>query len=347
MDFRLTDEQQMLATMIGEMLAENCTGADLRRLLDSGEARDAARWEQIVALGLPGTMAPEKAGGSGLGQVEMALIAIACGNAALPEPLVEHAGVVVPMLATAGVDLDGALAGETIAVGHPVNPLVADADTATALLLADGPSVHLVPAGQAMLVRRPSIDPFRRLFEVEWTPTAATRIGGKSLWDAGFEHGALFTAAQLLGLAQRAIDLSVAYAADRQQFGKPIGAFQAVKHHLANAQVKIEFARPVVLAAAAMPPSPLARARVSHAKLAAAAAAEVATHAAVQVHGAMGYSWEVDVHFLLKRSLALGQSWGTPAFHRARITEHVLATPLGADRTFDAGPARELRSAAA
>jgi alkylation response protein AidB-like acyl-CoA dehydrogenase len=347
MDFRLTDEQQMLAMMVGDMLAGTCTGADLRHLLDSGDPRDAKRWRQIVALELPGTMAPEKAGGSGLGQVEMALIAIACGYAALPEPLVEHAGVAVPMLTAAGVDLDGALTGETIAVGHPVNPLVADADTAAALLLADGPSVHLVPAGQVILVRRPSIDPFRRLFDVEWIPTAATRIGGGSLWDAALEHGALFVAAQLLGLAQRAIDLSVVYATDRHQFGKPIGAFQAVKHHLANAQVKVEFARPVVLAAAAMPPSPLARARVSHAKLAATAAAEAATHAAVQVHGAMGYSWEVDVHFLLKRSLALGQAWGTPAFHRARVAEHVLAAPLGADRTFDTDPARELRSAAA
>ncbi|RZF64739.1 acyl-CoA dehydrogenase [Sphingomonas populi] len=347
MDFRLSDEQQMLAEMVGQMLAETCTGADLRRLLDGGEPRDAARWEQIVALGLPGTMAPETAGGSGLGAVEMALIATACGYAALPEPLVEHAGVAVPLLAAAGIDLGPALSGSTVAVGHPVNPFVADADTADALLLADRDAVHLVPREQVTLVHQPSIDPFRRLFRVEWAASPQTRIGVGALWQETLDRGALSAAAQLLGLAQRSVDLSVAYASDRQQFGKPIGSFQAVKHHLANAQVKIEFARPVILAAAAMPPSPLARARISHAKLAATAAAETATHAAVQVHGAMGYSWEVDVHFLLKRSLALAQAWGTPAFHRARVAEHVLSAPLGADRTFDAGQIEEIHREAA
>lgn len=347
MDFRLTDEQTMLAEMVGQMFASICVGADLRRLLDSGEPRDAARWEQIVAMGLPGTMAPENLGGSGLGQVEMALIAIACGHAALPEPLIDHAGIAVPMLVAAGSDLGDALSGGTVAVGHPANPFVADADTAEALLLADGDAVHLVSRDAVALVWQPSIDPFRRLFRVEWTATRETRIGGGALWDAALDRGAVFAAAQLLGLAQRAVDLAVAYAKDRQQFGKPIGSFQAVKHHLASAQVKIEFARPVVLAAAAMAESPLARTRISHAKLAATAAAEAATHAAVQVHGAMGYSWEVDVHFLLKRSLALGQAWGTPAFHRARVAAHIMSAPLGADRTFDAAPFGEVSREAA
>lgn len=335
MDFRLTDEQQMLTETVQAMFSESCTGADLRRLLDSGEARDAARWAQIVEMGLPAALAPERAGGTGLGDVEMALIAVAAGYAALPEPLVEHAGVAVPLLVEAGVDVSPWLAGDTVAVGHPVNPFVADADSASALLLADGKDIHLMPADAVALVRQESVDSFRRLFRVDWTPSATTRIGGGVLWDAALDRGALFAAAQLLGLAQRAVDLSVAYAADRQQFGKPIGSFQAVKHHLATAQVKIEFARPVLLAAAAMGEGPLRRVRISHAKLAATAAAEAATHAAVQVHGAMGYSWEVDVHFLLKRSLALGQAWGTPGFHRARVADHVRSAPIGADRSFD------------
>lgn len=344
MDFRLTDEQEMLAGEVAKLLAATCTGADLRRLLESGDTIDRGRWGQMLVMGLPGVMGPEDAGGAGLGAIEMALIAIACGYAALPEPLVEHAGVAVPMLVAAGADLEKALFGSRIAVGHPVNPLVADADSAAALLLADGDDVHLVPRDQVTLTRHDSIDPFRRLFAVEWTPTAATRIGGAALWEQALDHGALFAAAQLLGLAQRAVDMSVAYTKDREQFGKPVGSFQAVKHHLANAQVKIEFARPVILAAAA---APHARARISHAKLAATAAADAATHAAVQVHGAMGFSWEVDVHFLLKRGLALGQAWGTPAFHRARIAEHILSAPLGADRTFDTPTSEEVRREAA
>ncbi|MEP6784489.1 MAG: acyl-CoA dehydrogenase [Sphingomonadales bacterium] len=346
MDFRLTEEQEMLAETVGALLRESCTGTDLRRLLDSGAAVDQERWGQIVTMGLTGVMVSEALGGSNIGQVEMALIALDCGYWALPEPLVEQAGVVIPMLA--GLDdalCARAVVGVCVAIGHPANPFVADADSAVALLLADGDALHLVRRQDVELTRQPSFDPFRRLFRVDWTPVPDTVIAqglaAKAALDAALDRGTLFAAAQLLGIAQRAIDMTADYAKERQQFGKPIGSFQAIKHHLANAQVKVEFARPVVLAAAAMAPSDLARTRISHAKLAAVAAADAATHAAVQIHGAMGFSWEVDVHFLLKRSLALGQAWGTTAFHKAHVANHILSASLGPDRTFDTSAQRE------
>ena len=140
----------------------------------------------------------------------------------------------------------------------------------------------------------------------------------------------------MLGLGQRCIDVAVAYAKDRTQFGKPIGSYQAVKHLLATAQVKVEFARPVVHAAAAELPlgNLAAKARIAHAKLAAAEAADLAARTAVQVHGAMGMTWEADVHFFLKRALALKTAWGTPAAHTATVIERILETPTGADCTF-------------
>ena len=105
----------------------------------------------------------------------------------------------------------------------------------------------------------------------------------------------------------------------------------------------IEFARPVVLAAAADigQRDVQARARISHAKLVALEAAEKAARASIQVHGAMGYSWEVDVHLFLKRALALKQYWGTPAFHRGRIATRMSTQPTGPDQTF----ARETQNA--
>jgi alkylation response protein AidB-like acyl-CoA dehydrogenase len=105
---------------------------------------------------------------------------------------------------------------------------------------------------------------------------------------------------------------------------------------LANAQVEIEFCRPVLHAAAAQfhHRDTHSRARISHAKLAACEAAHLATRTSLQVHGAMGYSWEVDVHFFLKRALALTQAWGSPAFHRARIAARVFHHPLGPEHTF-------------
>jgi hypothetical protein len=274
----------------------------------------------------------------GLTETDFARIAAAAGYHALPEPLVESAGVAAPMLAALAPDAPVlADPAATVAIGHPANPFVAEADTAAALLLHHQGETHLVDPAAVKLTREESIDSFRRLFKVDWTPSAATRISADpAVWDLALDRGALFAAAQGLGLAQRAVDLAVAYAKERTQFGKPIGSYQAVKHHLASAQVKIEFARPVVQAAAAQlsQRDAYSKARISHAKLAALEAADVANRVAVQVHGAMGYSWEVDVHIFLKRALALTFAWGEPAFHRARVGARIFGRPTGPDQTF-------------
>ena len=140
-------------------------------------------------------------------------------------------------------------------------------------------------------------------------------------------------------VAERLLALSVEYAKGRSQFGKPIGSYQAIKHHLANVAVKVEFARAVVYAAiahlAALGPRSLAA--VSHAKLAAADAAGLAARTAIQVHGAMGYSWEVDLHFYMKRAWALTGAWGDHSYHARCIQALVCeeAFPLGPDQTFE------------
>ena len=352
MDFAFSDEQQAIAEVVRNLLRAECTGAHLRRLVDSGQARDENRWRQILDLGLTGVMAPEAEGGLGLNETDFVLIAQACGHAALPEPLVELAGVILPLLAAvdhprAADWLNKALSGEaTVALGHPSNPFIADADTADALLLIHDGALHLVERSAVELITQPSIDPFRRLSRVVWTPSADTLIADAatagSLLAVALERGVLFAAAQSIGLAERSVELAVAYAKERTQFGKPIGVNQAVKHLLATAQVKIEFARPVVFAAAAerAADNALSRARASHAKLAAAEAASLAARTAIQVHGAMGYSWEVDVHFLLKRGLALSGAWGDENFHRARVKTRALSSPE-IDHSFAWPPLKE------
>lgn len=337
MHFAFTEDQNAITEAAREMLVESCTPDDLRRLLDSGAALDDCRWATIRDMGLPGICAPEIAGGLGLGLIDLVGIAEAAGYVALPEPLVELAGITVPLMARLEDDrgwLERVLAGEIVALGHPANPLVADTDVAGALLLSHGEELHLVERGAVTLTRAESFDPFRRLFRVDWTPTAATRVG--TGWGDAAERGAILAAAQMLGLGQRCIDLAVAYAKDRTQFGKPIGSYQAVKHLIATAQVKIEFARPVVQAAAAELPlgNMAAKARAAHAKIAAAEAADLAARTAVQVHGAMGMTWEVDVHFFLKRALALESAWGTPASHTATAIERMLTAPTGPEFTF-------------
>ncbi len=339
MEFAFTEEQQELTEAARNMLVESCAPAGLRAMLETGVPLDAARWGVITEMGLPGMLVPEDAGGLGLGVGDFIGIAEAAGYAGLPEPLVELAGVAVPLLAGFADDrgwLERIVAGGIVAVGHPVNPFVADADVAAALLLGDGDDIHLVETGAVTLTRQESFDPFRRLFRVDWTPGAASLIG--TGWGLAAERGAVLAAAQMIGLGQRCIDMAVAYAKERHQFGKPIGSYQAVKHLLATVQVKIEFARPVVHAAAvelALGTLP-ARARVAHAKIAAGEAAELAARTAVQVFGAMGMTWEVDLHFFLKRALALKFAWGGAATHRATVTSRIESLPIGPAATFAA-----------
>lgn len=347
MDFRFTEEQEMLASAVRDLLRDLCQPSDLRRLIASAMPRDQNRWDKIVEMGLAGVLVSETDGGLGLKPVDFILAAEACGYFCLPEPLVENAGVALPLLGDfaegerARSVLRRAVAGEvTVAAGHPVNPFVADADTAGALLLCHDGEVHLLEFEAVDLDRQPSIDPFRRLFSARFTPSASSVVArgdaAAAALTAAADRGALFAAAQLVGIAQRCVDLAVAYAKERHQFGKPIGSYQAIKHHLATATVKIEFAKPVLYAAAAgfRPGDVYASARISQAKLAASEAADLAARTAVQVHGAMGYSWEVDIHFFLKRAIALDTWWGAPASHRGRVATRVFNGRLGPDELF-------------
>lgn len=338
MDFTLSEDQLMFVEAARTVLADTCDTLRLRKMLERKDAFDQDRWDAVVETGLTVVLLPEAAGGLDLSALDFALIAEAAGYYLLPEPLVESAGIAAPLLAAVSPASDYLSdPSKRIAIAHSVNPVVADADIADAILLHHNGATHLLNPSQVTLTREDSIDPFRRLFKVDWTPDRATQISDRSeLWDQAFDRAALFAAAQGLGLAQRAVDLAVEYAKERQQFGKPIGTYQAVKHHLASAQTKIEFARPVLHAAAAGLANNdiFSRARISQAKLACLEAADYASRASLQVHGAMGYSYEVDVHLVLKRSLGLTYSWGEPHLHRARVSERIFNRPVGPDQTF-------------
>lgn len=337
MQFAFTEDQQAITGAARDMLVESCTPSDLRRLLAEGATIDQGRWTTIQEMGLLGLLAPQGEGGMGLGLVDLVGITEAAGYVALPEPLVTQAGIAVPLLAGLADSrgwLERAIAGAIVAIGHRANPAVANADAAEAFLLVNGDDLHLVERKDVTLTPQHSIDPFRSLAKVEWTPGEANRV--RTGYSDTADRGALLSAAELIGLAQRCIDMAVDYAKERKQFGRAIGSNQAVKHLLAQAQVKVEFARPVVHAAAfELPLGTLAsKARIAHAKIAAGAAADLAARTAVQVHGAMGMTWEVDLHFFLKRALALNYAWGTPTAHRATVIERITSLPTGADATF-------------
>ena len=309
--------------------------------------RDSQLWSQLAELGLTGMTVPEEHGGLGMSELDFVLLAQECGYVALPEPLVHTALVAVPLLQQIGGELANewlpkVAAGEAkVIVGLTQNLLVEDAHVADLLLLQrDGALIAATPE-QVTLQHNESVDPSRKLFSVEVSSEAATVAeGGEAacLMAGALNRGALACAAQALGLAQRMIDLSVQYTSERQQFGKPIGSFQAVKHRMANVAVSLEYAKaPVHRAAYALANDlEIAGHAVSHAKIVACEAANLAAKNSIQVHGAMGYTWEVDLHIFMKKAWALANTWGDAGFHKERVGDRIF-TPdaaLGAGATF-------------
>jgi len=327
----------MFRDSVRGLLERVCSAEVVRGLWQTESGRSSEMWSAIAELGLLGLMVPESAGGLGMNEVDLVLPLIETGRAALPGPIVECAAVAVPMLRDLGdagvIDrwLPAVAGGAAIlSVGHGANAFVADAHIADLLLLPHGDELHAVPRGAATLTRQPTNDRGRHLYRADWTPGAATRVcdgaRGRALWSDAFDRGAFGGAAQLLGVAQQLVDIAVRYAAQREQFGKPIGSFQAIKHLLANVQVKIEFAKPLLYRAA----NSLGHARntrsvdVSQAKATAGEAAAAAARTSLQVHGAIGYTWECDLQIWMKRAWSLDLAWGSAAWHRARIADAVI-----------------------
>ena len=351
MDFTFTDEQRMMAAAFRELTADLCAPQVLRALFDGRDADAQTRWQRLADLGLFGVRAPAASGGLGLADADFVLLAEEAGRAVLPEPLIEQAALAVPALTeladapAAAALLPSVASGEArVAVAHPQNPLVNAPPGLSHWLLCTPRGILLAAADAVKAPVRASVDAGRRLLEPDLTSVTGgiTLVSGARAAEVGariLNRGSVFSAAQCLGLTERMLALASEYAKERVQFGKPIGSYQAVKHHLASVAVKLEFARPVVYAAATRLGGTDARteACASHAKLAASDAAELAARTAIQVHGAMGYSWELDLHFFMKRAWALAGAWGERSFHARRLQALVCSgLALGPDQTFAA-----------
>ena len=194
-------------------------------------------WPKLVEIGLI-----EAASAVGVAALSPLLEEV--GRSALPEPVADTAAIALPVLAHLGAE-DRWQRGARVAVVHPLAPYANWADRADAILLIDQSRVLWATPGACTLTARRSVDPWRRLFQVS-AGDGDTLAEGADACELAAALGAVAAASELLGLADRMIRMATEYAATREQFGQPIGSFQAVKHLLANAQVKLEFARPVV-----------------------------------------------------------------------------------------------------
>jgi alkylation response protein AidB-like acyl-CoA dehydrogenase len=337
MRFAFTEDQELSQKTLRELLRESCTPAMLRDAWESDTGLIPELWAKLAEFGMVGLLAPESHGGMGLTEVDLALLLEESGRAALPGPFLETAAVGIPLLASFAADgraselLTRAAVGKakvTVALG--ANSLVVGAHIADAILVEHAGEAHLVSRDSCQLVPQTSVDHSRRLFRVSCRPDESTRIARgnaakQPLLDAS-SRGALAAAAELVGLGARLIEVTVEYAKTREQFGQKIGAFQAVKHQLADAYLGLAFARPLVYRAAySFAHAEPARATyASAAKATASDAASRAARVALQVHGAIGYSYEHDLHLWMKRVWALSLAWGDAAWHRNRIANEIL-----------------------
>jgi alkylation response protein AidB-like acyl-CoA dehydrogenase len=325
------------------VLHEMLDGADVpavaRRWADGDLAPGLALWRRLAEVGVTGLGVPEKQGGLGASPQDLVAACEELGHHAVPGPVAETLAAVPVLLAGLGTGtgeewLARLAAGELIATlaMPPWLPLAADTEAAGLVLVAADGVVRMGRAG----TRRRSVDPARSVAEVAGGAvlgaapgplgTAPGPLGtapGPALIGRALELGALACSAQLLGAGRALLEASVRHVRVRTQFGRPVGAFQAVKHKLADVAIGLEFARPLLAAAAAAlgEGADTATRDVSAAKVACADAAARAARAALQVHGAIGYTEEHDLSLWLLKVRALIPAWGTQSEHRARILQ--------------------------
>src|ERR1700753_2549679 len=310
MKFDLDEQQRDFAASIDAALA----AADLPGAVRAWAAGDTGPgrkvWARLADLGVTALAVPERFDGIDAHPVDLVVAFERLGRWGVPGPVTESIAV-APLLLAEDERCAALATGELIATValRPHVPRAVDADAAGLVLAAEAEGwVSEAHVGE----RRESVDPSRHLFDADAVCEA---------WQAdvarAYEFGALATAAQLVGAGQALLDAAVDYAKQRAQFGRVIGSYQAIKHKLADVHIALELARPLVYGAALT----LSSRDVSAGKAAAAEAGPSAARAALQTHGAIGFTQEHDLSLWLLRVQALRSAWGTPEAHRRRVLE--------------------------
>lgn len=333
MDFDLTEDQKEIKSVARELLAARSPWPKVREAAEAA-AYDHALWAELVELGWPGIAVAEEHGGQGLGAVELAVLLEELGYACAATPFLSTAAAAAAIQAAGSPEQQArwlpALASGEATAGVGTSELAADAADAAVILLLDtqsgtgGDEAQLVDRASADVEPLVAIDPTRRF--------ATVRGDGEPLGAGAADRLRAAIAAEVVGVSQRALDMTLEYVKDRKQFATPVGAFQAVAHRCAQMLLHTESARSTAYFAAwaaDADPDRLPEA----AALAAAAAADggrEVTASAIQAHGGIGFTWEADVHWLYKRAQLDSALLGGARRHRAALAR------LGAARA--AGP---------
>jgi alkylation response protein AidB-like acyl-CoA dehydrogenase len=330
MDFDLNDEQKEIKRVARELLGSRSPFAKVREAAEAG-AYDPSLWSELVELGWPGIAVDTEYGGQQLGVVGLAVLLEELGYACAATPFLSTATAAAVIDATGTPEQRSrwlpalSTGGATGAVG--TRELAADAGGAAVIVLLDGDDAVLVDASQAQVREFVTIDPTRRFGTVSGE--------GEPLGAGAADRIRTAIAAELVGVCQRALDMTVEYVKERKQFGVPVGSFQAVSHRCAQMLLHTEGARSAAYFAAWAADADPER-LPEGAALAAASAAEggrEVTAGAIQAHGGIGFTWEADVHWLYKRAQLDAGLLGGSRRHRAalaRIGAARVKSSLGA-----------------
>ncbi|MFF2505444.1 acyl-CoA dehydrogenase family protein [Streptomyces sp. NPDC058067] len=318
MRFLLDAEQTEFGRTLDRLLTAAGTPGVVRAWSSGDHAPGRALWTRLGETGVFALAVPEQYDGAGLLPVELAVAYTELGRHGVPGPVVETAAVarLLTGLPDAAKEwLPQIAAGDAVVSLGVDGSYVLDADAADAVFVVTGDELRLA-SGHGPLV--PSADPARRLHSPAEGGTLIAR--GPEVREAAARAADLatfLTAAQSLGVGLALLHRTVEYAKQRAQFGTVIGSFQAVKHRLADALVGLEFARPLLFGAALS----LAPEDIAAAKVTAGEAAYAAARAALQLHGAIGYTEELDLSLWLRKARPLRDAWGTPAACRAKVLD--------------------------
>ena len=331
MNFDFTDDQRDIKRTAKDLLASRSPFEKVREASDSGKY-DESLWRELAELGWPGIAVAEEHGGQGLGAVELAILLEELGYTVAATPLLSTA-LAALAIEHAGDDAQKEqwlprLASGEITGGFGPPALCADAADAAVVVVVEDDGLRLVESGSAEITAFDAIDGTRRFARI--APGSGTPLGGDA--QAVVDRAQAAVAAELVGVCQRALDMTLEYVKDRKQFGVPVGSFQAVQHKCAEMLKGTEGARSAAYFAAwAADASPE---RLSEAAALAKAAASEAgrdvTAAAIQAHGGIGFTWEADVHWLYKRAQLDAAFLGAGKTHRARLARLVAAQLAGA-----------------
>ena len=309
MDLQPTDDQAALVEMISNFSADRFA-IETGRSFGDPNGFDRSRWTELAALGTFGIAVPEEQGGVGLNFIDAVLVHEALGTALVPGPLV------AATLASGVVDgvIDGSVVPCIIDLGDGGPLAIENLRSSDVLLVVDDAGIGIVESADVLGNDvAHSTDPTTPV-TILTNPPKTNPLGDAELARQWRQRGSLLASAQLSGNSSGSTLLAVEYAKEREQFGRPIGSFQGLKHLLADSWIRTEVARSSVWAAGVTIDEPevgsIDRA-VAGARLTAARAATENAKTCVQVHGGMGFTWEVDAHLFLKRAWVLETQFGS------------------------------------